>query len=38
MMIQLSPEQREYKEKTLNQLRLDQSRLETSLAKETRTV
>jgi len=35
-MIQLTPEQREYKEKTLNQLRLDQSRLEASLAKETR--
>jgi hypothetical protein len=35
-MIQLTPEQKEYKEKTLHQLRIDQGRLETSLTRETR--
>ena len=35
-MISLTPEQVEYKEKTLNQLLINQSRLEASLAQETR--
>lgn len=35
-MMSLTPEQIEYKEKTLNQLLINQSRLETSLTQETR--